>query len=76
MSETPELGNRIVIDPAQCKGCQLCIEACRQKCLVLADTLNEMGYQPARFERRQCTACGLCYYVCPEPGAITVYKAD
>ena len=76
MSETPDSENRVAIDPGQCKGCQLCIEACRQKCLVLADGLNDMGYQTARFEKRQCTACGLCFYVCPEPGAITVIKAD
>jgi NAD-dependent dihydropyrimidine dehydrogenase PreA subunit len=76
MPAPPDSENRVEIAADQCKGCQVCTEACRQKCLVPADTLNAMGYQPVRFERRQCTACGLCYYVCPEPGAITVIKAD
>jgi MinD superfamily P-loop ATPase len=21
-----------------------------------------------------CTGCGICFYCCPEPGAITVYR--
>ena len=69
-------GNHVVVDPAQCKGCHFCIDACRANCLVPGDGINGIGYQPVRFEQRKCTACGLCYYVCPEPGAITVHKAD
>jgi Fe-S-cluster-containing hydrogenase component 2 len=23
---------------------------------------------------RDCTGCGICFYCCPEPGAITVYR--
>jgi Fe-S-cluster-containing hydrogenase component 2 len=33
-----------------------------------------MGYQFARFAVRKCIACGMCFYTCPEFGAITVYK--
>ncbi len=36
--------------------------------------MNSLGYQYARFESSECNACGLCFYVCPEPGAITVYR--
>ena len=62
------------IEPSQCKGCGVCVEACPHKCIVLSDDINVIGYQYAQFEGEACTACGLCYYVCPEPGAITVYQ--
>ncbi len=68
--------NRARIDPDQCKGCRLCVEACPQHCLVMGSDLNALGYQYARFEDHGCTACGFCFYVCPEPGAITVIRAE
>ena len=68
--------NHVAIDAAQCKGCRLCVEACPRKCLAVGVELNAIGYQFARFEERECTACGFCYYVCPEPGAIVVYKGS
>jgi NAD-dependent dihydropyrimidine dehydrogenase PreA subunit len=33
-----------------------------------------MGYHPAEYIGVECTGCGVCFYVCPEPAAITVYK--
>jgi NAD-dependent dihydropyrimidine dehydrogenase PreA subunit len=67
--------NRIEIDPSQCKGCRVCVEACPRGCIAIASEINELGYQPAKFlAEKRCAACGLCFYVCPEPGAITVYK--
>jgi len=68
--------NHIEIDPAQCKGCKLCIEACPQGCIASGTELNDMGYQCVKFENHDCNACGLCYYACPEPGAITVFKKE
>ena len=41
---------------------------------MLGAELNQMGYRYARFEQPGCIACGLCFYCCPEFGAITVYK--
>ncbi len=67
--------NRVEIDPAQCKGCRLCVEACPKHCLIIGSEINVLGYQYAKFQNPECTACGLCFYVCPEPGAVTVLKA-
>ncbi|MCF7928787.1 MAG: 4Fe-4S dicluster domain-containing protein [Spirochaetales bacterium] len=75
MAQTSE-GNYIVINPDECKGCRLCIEACPFQCIVIGSDINSLGYQYAKFEKPDCTACGLCFYACPEPGAITVYKAE
>jgi Pyruvate flavodoxin/ferredoxin oxidoreductase, thiamine diP-bdg len=29
---------------------------------------------PARYSGHDCTGCGICFYCCSEPGAITVYR--
>jgi NAD-dependent dihydropyrimidine dehydrogenase PreA subunit len=60
----------------ECKGCRLCVQSCPNKCLGIGSRINQLGYQAAVFMNPNCTACGICYYVCPEPGAITVYKDE
>ncbi|MBN2188411.1 MAG: 4Fe-4S binding protein [Chitinispirillaceae bacterium] len=64
--------NYITIDHEECKGCRLCVEFCPKKCIVIGSNINKIGYQYAEFQSGKCTACGICYYVCPEPGTITV----
>jgi len=60
----------VVVDAEVCKGCNLCVVACPQRNLSLSTTLNRNGYHPAVFsyhgERGECTACGICYWVCPD----------
>jgi NAD-dependent dihydropyrimidine dehydrogenase PreA subunit len=50
------------------------VEACPPKVLVLAEELNRRGYRPAIYKGRGCTGCGICFYICPEPGAIRVFR--
>jgi NAD-dependent dihydropyrimidine dehydrogenase PreA subunit len=52
----------------------LCIEACPPKAIALNDRLNHYGYRTAAYAGAGCTACGICFLVCPEPGAITVLR--
>ena len=68
--------NRIYINPEECKGCRLCAESCPKGCIQICSDINKIGYQYAEFRGGNCTACGICYYVCPELGTITVYKED
>jgi 2-oxoglutarate ferredoxin oxidoreductase subunit delta len=53
-----------------CKGCELCIYACPTGNLSLSPELNRKGYHPILFSyngtRGPCSACGLCYWVCPD----------
>lgn len=63
------------IDPEECKGCGLCIAACPPKCLFFEAHLSAYGVRPAAYSGTGCSACSICFYVCPEPGAITVYRA-
>ena len=64
----------VVIDRERCKGCELCITACRPGVLVMSDEVNEIGY---RFPllRPGCTACRACHAVCPD-FVFEVYKYD
>jgi len=68
--------NHVIINPDECKGCRLCVEACPKGCLLIGSTINKIGYQYAEFRGGNCTACGICYYQCPELGTITVIKDD
>ncbi len=68
---------RMVVQIDHCKGCSLCVEACPRQCIEIDnETLNKMGYHPARYKGSGCTGCGICFYSCPEPDAIIVYKKD
>lgn len=66
---------RVVIDVERCKGCELCIGACPQDVIGLADLLNSKGYRPVILldPEHNCTGCALCAVVCPD-GCITVYR--
>ncbi len=56
-----------------CKGCEICIDACPQDCLVLSRELNQYGYHFALLSDNTCTGCVNCALVCPE-AVITVYR--
>ena len=62
--------SRVVVDAELCKGCDLCVVVCPQRNLRLSGALHRKGYHPAVFsfhgEKGDCTACGLCYWVCPD----------
>jgi 2-oxoglutarate ferredoxin oxidoreductase subunit delta len=71
----------IVVNELLCKGCELCVGACPQDVMQLAERLNTGGYHPAELKAQGaasgaasgCTGCGICAIVCPE-AAITVYR--
>jgi 2-oxoglutarate ferredoxin oxidoreductase subunit delta len=64
----------VVINTEQCKGCQLCKEACPSKVLSMNEQANAMGYHYAYMENEEaCTGCASCAYVCPD-ACITVYR--
>jgi len=67
-------GPAVIIDPEMCKGCELCTFVCAPDVLFISDSLNHLGFHPAEYTGEGCTGCGVCFYTCPEPGAIIVYK--
>jgi len=68
---------KIVINEELCKGCLLCINACPQKLIVVAEEINSKGYHPAEFvdPKEACTGCTLCALICPEV-AIEVFSKE
>lgn len=61
----------VEISGEKCKGCEICVVVCAQGCLDLNRSVyNEKGFHPASFAYQGtnggCTACGLCYLVCPD----------
>ena len=67
-------GNHVEVNTDLCKACRVCVETCPKHCLIIGSDINALGYQAVRFDQKGCTACGLCFYVCPEPGVLTVIK--
>jgi len=63
----------IIIDIDKCKGCELCIVACPEETLALANVINIKGYRYAIKVNANCTGCANCAIVCPE-AIITVYR--
>ena len=64
----------IVVDTERCKGCQLCIIACPQKVIALANKVNLHGYPYVEAANEEaCVGCASCGIVCPD-GCITVYR--
>ncbi len=57
----------------ECKGCELCVEACPQDCLVMSPDLNRKGYHYTILASDTCTGCINCALVCPD-AVITVYR--
>lgn len=65
----------VKVDQNECKGCGLCVASCPPRCLQLAPRLNVYGVRPALYKGEGCTGCTICFYCCPEPGAIAVYRS-
>lgn len=66
----------IVVDTERCKGCGLCVEACRFGLVTLSvKKVNRKGYSFAvqADDEGQCNGCMSCGIVCPD-GCISVYR--
>ena len=49
-----------------CKGCGLCVEACRQEVLQLSNRVNKRGMCVACVVNDGCTGCQNCVVMCPD----------
>jgi len=64
------------LDPACCKACGRCIEACARGCIALGGAIHPAsGFVPVALDLSECTACALCVAACPEPHALEL-RAD
>jgi indolepyruvate ferredoxin oxidoreductase beta subunit len=61
--EVPAAGwsPRLEIDAAWCKGCDICVKVCPERCLALgAEQVVEAA------DPRACTGCRVCEWLCPD----------
>jgi indolepyruvate ferredoxin oxidoreductase beta subunit len=57
----PAVGARLEIIAAWCKGCDICVKVCPERCLALdANQLVEFTDPEA------CTGCRICEWLCPD----------
>jgi len=64
----------VEISAEECKACYLCVHHCPPQVLEISESINRKGFHPARYKGSGCTGCGVCFYACPEPAAVTVYR--
>jgi 2-oxoglutarate ferredoxin oxidoreductase subunit delta len=68
-----KIKGKVEIEIQKCKGCELCISACKEKVLSLSDSINIKGYRYIIANNDTCTGCVNCALVCPD-AVITVYR--
>lgn len=68
-----KIKGKVEIEIQKCKGCELCISACKEEVLSLSDSINIKGYRYIIANNVSCTGCVNCALVCPD-AVITVYR--
>jgi indolepyruvate ferredoxin oxidoreductase beta subunit len=61
VQELPQRARRLEITEAWCKGCDICVKMCPERCLALDARQIVRVVDPAA-----CTACRLCEWLCPD----------
>jgi len=61
----------ILIDESLCKGCDICIELCKESVFIKSDKINTLGYYiPIPVNILNCTGCIICELICPEMAVV------
>lgn len=64
----------VTMEIERCKGCELCIPACRPGVLSMSTALNKHGFAFPLLVAG-CTACKACFEVCPD-SVFEIYRYD
>lgn len=60
-----ETRGTVTIATERCKGCELCIPACKPGVLSMSEKRNSTGMRYPELSPG-CTACNACLLVCPD----------
>lgn len=67
---------KLTFNEEWCKECGLCSSVCPKGAIGMAESINSMGYHPARLIKPEsCIGCSLCALMCPDT-AIKVEKEE
>jgi 2-oxoglutarate ferredoxin oxidoreductase subunit delta len=66
LPEPPPVQGAVHINTEWCKGCELCIDYCPTKVLLLSTGFNVKGYHYPEWIGENCINCRLCFTICPE----------
>lgn len=65
---------KIIINKEFCKGCGLCVDACKLGLLKIGKEINAVGdHYAVQNDAAKCIGCAFCAMMCPE-AAIEVYR--
>lgn len=65
---------KVRITEELCKGCEICVHACRRGLIKPAGKINRRGYRTVVMESPDaCDGCGACSLMCPDM-AIEVFQ--
>ena len=52
---------KLIINETNCKGCEMCVNACPKQLLKLSDHINGKGYHPVMMtDEAACIGCKSC----------------
>ncbi len=59
---------KVVFFEEKCKGCYLCVTACPNKIITVAeDRMNAKGFRPVEvLDQEKCIGCAMCATICPD----------
>lgn len=60
-ADAPDISVGLSINAAWCKGCDICVKLCPERCLALND--HQVAYLK---NPRACTGCHVCEWLCPD----------
>jgi indolepyruvate ferredoxin oxidoreductase beta subunit len=60
-ADQPDVSVKLDINAAWCKGCDICVKLCPERCLALND--HQVAYLQ---DPQGCTGCRVCEWLCPD----------
>ena len=57
---------KVKLEVERCKGCDLCMAACKKEAISLSNYTNKKGFITVQVDEEKCVQCGSCYTMCPD----------
>ena len=57
---------KVKLEVERCKGCYLCMAACKKEAISLSNYTNKKGFITVQVDEEKCVQSGSCYTMCPD----------